>query len=276
MCYNRQKTKGGVLIDKNEQLILKLATLAGTLLIQSEAEGYRVERTVNQILSLSNFDQPAVFSSASGLFLTLQDSQLKKESPMGSTIIVRVKNRKNHIRIIHQVNDIVYKLLDEAISPQEAYLQLNQIHDQEYTTHNQFVWTILLIMSFVILLEGGLGDVVIALIPTIMILFFKLSEDDFGLNRFAVNVLMTSSLAFVLPIIHLYVTNRFNLNIVIGATLMPLYPGTAFTNGIRDLLRGDYSTGITRLVDAFKEGLSLALGVGIGLAISYGVINLWN
>ncbi|MGF3065902.1 threonine/serine ThrE exporter family protein [Facklamia sp. P12945] len=263
-------------MDKREQSILQLATLAGTLLIQSEAEGYRVERTVNQILSLSNFDQPAVFSSASGLFLALQNSQFKEESPVGSTIIVRVKNRKNHMRIIHQVNEIIGQLLDKSISPQEAYLKLNSIQDQEYTTHNQFVWTILLIMSYVILLEGGLGDLVIALIPTIMILFFKLSEDNFGLNRFAVNVLMTSSLAFVLPIIHWYVTTRFNLNIVIGATLMPLYPGTAFTNGIRDLLHGDYSTGITRLIDAFKEGLSLALGVGIGLAISYGVINLWN
>ncbi|MGX7108062.1 threonine/serine exporter family protein [Facklamia miroungae] len=263
-------------MDKQEKLILQLATLAGTLLIQSEAEGYRVERTVTQILSLSKFDQPAVFSSASGLFLTLQDSQFIEESPTGSTIIVRVKNRKNHMRIIHQVNQIVYQLLDNKISPQLAYSQLNNIQNQEYSTHSQFVWTILLIMSYVILLKGGLGDLVIALIPTIMILFFKLSEDDFGLNRFAVNVLMTSSLAFVLPIIHLYVTNNFNLNIVIGATLMPLYPGTAFTNGIRDLLHGDYSTGLTRLVDAIKEGLSLALGVGIGLAISYGVINLWN
>lgn len=261
-------------MDKHDKEILQLATLAGRLLIESEAEGYRVERTVKQILSLSSGHQTEVYSSASGLFLALNDHQLDTDYANGSTVILRVSKRQNHLKKIDKVNQVITKLKENTLTISQAKQQLLALKDQEYSIHQQFVWTLLMIISYVILLRGGPGDLVIALIPTLLILFFKLSDDEFGLNHFAVNVLMTTSLSFILPLIKVNVTDNFNTDIVIGATLMPLYPGTAFTNAIRDLMHMDYSTGLTRLVDAIVEALSLALGIGIGLALSYGVINL--
>ncbi len=48
---------------------------------------------------------------------------------------------------------------------------------------------------------------------------------------------------------------------------MPLVPGTAITNAIRDTLRGDYISGSARAIEAFIVALSIALGVALGLLL---------
>ena len=49
---------------------------------------------------------------------------------------------------------------------------------------------------------------------------------------------------------------------IIG-TILPLVPGIAFTNGIRDLADGDYISGAVRLLDAMLVFVCVAIGVGV-------------
>ena len=49
-------------------------------------------------------------------------------------------------------------------------------------------------------------------------------------------------------------------HIIIGG-IIPLVPGLAFTNGIRDIADGDYISGSVRLLDALLVFLSIAVGV---------------
>ena len=44
-------------------------------------------------------------------------------------------------------------------------------------------------------------------------------------------------------------------------------PGVAFTNGIRDIVDGDYLSGCVRLLDAILVFCSIAIGVGLGLKL---------
>ena len=55
-------------------------------------------------------------------------------------------------------------------------------------------------------------------------------------------------------------------NILIGA-IIPLIPGVAFTNGIRDLGAEDYIAGATRMLDALMVFLCIAVGVCITFLI---------
>ncbi len=52
---------------------------------------------------------------------------------------------------------------------------------------------------------------------------------------------------------------------------MPLVPGVAITNAIRDTLNGDYVSGAARALEAFIKALAIALGVGLGLMLFGGV-----
>ena len=49
---------------------------------------------------------------------------------------------------------------------------------------------------------------------------------------------------------------------IIG-TILPLVPGIAFTNGIRDRADGDYISGAVRLLDAMLVFVCVAIGVGV-------------
>lgn len=54
-----------------------------------------------------------------------------------------------------------------------------------------------------------------------------------------------------------------NLSYIISGTIIPLVPGVAFANGIRDIANGDYIAGVVRLLDAIFVFLSIAIGVGV-------------
>jgi uncharacterized membrane protein YjjB (DUF3815 family) len=46
------------------------------------------------------------------------------------------------------------------------------------------------------------------------------------------------------------------------------YTGVAITNAIRDMLYGDYVSACARVMDAFLTAAAVALGIGLGLAVS--------
>ena len=51
--------------------------------------------------------------------------------------------------------------------------------------------------------------------------------------------------------------------IVIVSSMMPLFPGISMTNAVRDSMRGDLTSGITRGVEALLIAVMLSLGTGI-------------
>ncbi|MDY5540855.1 MAG: threonine/serine exporter family protein, partial [Lachnospiraceae bacterium] len=51
---------------------------------------------------------------------------------------------------------------------------------------------------------------------------------------------------------------------VIGS-IMPMIPGVAFTNAIRDIADGDYISGAVRMLDAMLVFFCIAIGMGMGI-----------
>ena len=58
-----------------------------------------------------------------------------------------------------------------------------------------------------------------------------------------------------------------NLSHMISGSIIPLVPGVAFTNGIRDIADGDYISGTVRLLDAIFVFLCIAIGGGLMFTI---------
>ena len=53
---------------------------------------------------------------------------------------------------------------------------------------------------------------------------------------------------------------------IIGA-IMPLVPGLAFTNAIREIADSDFLSGTVRMIDALLVFVYIAVGVGTTLSI---------
>ena len=60
---------------------------------------------------------------------------------------------------------------------------------------------------------------------------------------------------------------NLDMDIVIVSAIMPIVPGVAITNAIRDTLQGDYLSGCARILEAFLKAASIALGVGLGMSL---------
>ena len=58
-----------------------------------------------------------------------------------------------------------------------------------------------------------------------------------------------------------------NLKHMIVGSVIPLIPGVAFINGIREIADEDYISGSVRLLDALLGFLCIAIGVGVMLGL---------
>lgn len=57
---------------------------------------------------------------------------------------------------------------------------------------------------------------------------------------------------------------------VITGTLMLLVPGIAITNSLRDIIGGDFVSGLSRMIEAILIAASIAIGVGIMMMLLKG------
>ena len=56
-------------------------------------------------------------------------------------------------------------------------------------------------------------------------------------------------------------------DLIIVGGLMPLVPGVAITNALRDLLAGDLMSGAARILEAALTAVAVAMGVILVLAL---------
>ena len=60
---------------------------------------------------------------------------------------------------------------------------------------------------------------------------------------------------------------------MISGSIMPLVPGVAFVNAIRDIADSDFLSGTVKMIDALLVFVYIAIGVGVTLGICN---NLWG
>ena len=86
------------------------------------------------------------------------------------------------------------------------------------------------------------------------------------------NVLYSAAMAAGTSLLLRNLQFDFNADIVITSSIMPLVPGTAITNALRDTLRGDYMSSGAKALEAVVIAISIAVGVAIGLLVTGGAI----
>ncbi|MDO4432477.1 MAG: threonine/serine exporter family protein [Aerococcaceae bacterium] len=249
--------------------IAEVAALAGRIMLESQAESYRVEDTVQRILQTSGLATTEVFSNTTGLFITLDDQHIE---PI--TLIRRIKERGTHLRKIYRVNHISRQLTSGTISLEEAHQQLIAVDEAEYTVLHRDLSIFMLVISFALLLGGSWGDIVLSGVAAIIVIIAGWGKTYFGLNPIIAGTFTTTLLGLIMPLILHSLAKDYSLDILIVSALMPLFPGTAFTNGIRDSLKGDYVSGVAKLIEALVIASSLAIGIAFGLFLSNGVMGI--
>ena len=243
------------------QLLMKTAALAGELMLCSGAETYRVEDTMHHILKTAdNLEMAEVLVIMTGITATIKQ---KDENVI--SIVKRVNSRSTNMSLIMEVNDISRRYCGEEITLEEAYKELSGLKKNIYSRLENRLGVLGLCVGFAIFFGGGIREMLVTLLVGLVLTgcmtigekmqFHAFLQDVFGAFGIAVSSLLLSNLV------------KVNLDTVIISSIMPMVPGVAITNAVRDTLQGDYLSGSARVLEAFLKAAGIAVGIAIGLLL---------
>ena len=232
---------------------LDLAYEAGSILLENGAEISRVEETMRRIASHYGVEDEDLFVLSNGIIATDKNYARSKFIPIKGASLDKVV----------AVNQLSRKVEQGEYSLEQLEYRLKQIRAiKAKPAWEQILASAVGSAAFCIIFGGSFMDSLASFIAGLVLWVFMLFVASKRLSRIVGNV--TGGLLATLVCFGLY---RISLgehlsNMIIGA-IIPLIPGVAFTNGIRDMANEDYIAGVTRLLDAMLTFFCIALGVAL-------------
>ena len=252
----------------NYQMLMDTAIKVGEVMLSHGAEAHRVEDTVYRILKTANLETTEVFVIMTGLFATLSDPSMET-----ITVTKRVRYKGNNLKRICYANNISRRYCSGEITLEYAYEKITQGYEWEYT-HMTAIWgNILVITTFPLLVGGSYLDCVAAFLASLVVGASVYLADKSHMHTFLRDVIVPFVAGATYLLLQRILPFDIRQDAIIIACIMPLVPGVAITNAIRDSLNGDFVSGAARAMEAFIKALAIALGVGLSLMMLGGVLS---
>ena len=244
-----------------DEEVLDLALMAGHILLENGAEIYRVEETIDRICGYYGVNSENAFVLSNGIFLTAGSA---RESFFAKVQHIPVSG--THLNKVAAVNQLSREIVEGKHTIQDAYRILEEIR----TMPGKKRWMQTLASgvgsaAFCIFFGGTFGDSLAAFAAGICLYLYVLWLSTPHLSKIVGNIGGGALVTVVCCLLYLMGVGE-NLNFMMIGTIMPLVPGVAFTNSIRDVADGDYISGSVRMLDALLVFFCIAIGVGIGFS----------
>ncbi|MBQ3738950.1 MAG: threonine/serine exporter family protein [Bacteroidales bacterium] len=245
----------------DNQKILDLTYEAGAILLENGAEISRVEGTMRRIAGHFGVEDESFFVLSNGIIAAGDGYARSKFIPIrGASLdkVVAVNQLSREVEAgqcsLEQIEERLQQI--RAMKPKRAW--------------EQIIASGVGSAAFCILFGGGFADCLTSFIAGLLLWVFVLFIGSKHLSRIVSTVtggLLSSMICFGLY--HIGVGSHLS-NMIIGA-IIPLIPGVAFTNGIRDMANEDYLAGTTRLLDAMLTFFCISLGVALAFMLDENV-----
>ena len=243
-------------MEKQEKEVLDAAFLAGNILLESGAEIFRVEETIDRIARAYGIENYHSFVLTSGIFATYS-------APAGE-VFAKVTNipissaRPNKVAAVTQLSREIERYHYSIEQVRQRLEEIRQMSGKKSVT--QIVASGVGAGCFCYLFGGTLGDAATAFLTGAIlycyVLFVSCRQSKIIAN------MSGAALVTVMSILMFHLFPQLHLSLVVIGSIMPMLPGVAFTNGIRDIADGDYLSGTVRLLDALLVAVCIAAGVG--------------
>lgn len=246
----------------NEKEIMKIALLAGEIILENGGETYRVEETIQRICLSLGINTISAFVTPTGIFISSNTNE-------NTNYIKRIRKRGMNLNKIMIANNISRDLTSNKIDYKTAHKQLENLYNKNlnYSEFNKYLNVGICSSFFCLLFKGGLNEFIFAFFISIisMIIFDKI--ESIGDTNFLSFIIAGSSIS-ILSIITVLAFSEVQFDKIVVGSLMPFVPGVSLTNGIRDLISLDLVSGTSKIFEAIVIAISLAVGAGF-------VINFW-
>jgi uncharacterized membrane protein YjjP (DUF1212 family) len=237
--------------------VLGLASDAGHILLENGAEIARVEETMKRIAEHYGEDKEHFFVLSNGIFTTGQS--------YANVDFIPIKGAR--LDKVVEVNQLSREITAGKHSLEEARARLERIRCMpEKPRWERILGAALGSAAFCAIFGGSFMDCAASLVAgtvtyvTLALLCAPRMSKALG------NICSGAVGTLLCILFHRWGFGQSLGNMIIG-TLIPLIPGAAFTNGLRDIADEDYLAGVTRLLDALLVFLSIAIGVCVTFLI---------
>lgn len=258
-------------MEININTLLKVIKLSAQIILENGGETYRAEETIKFICKTYDVKEIESIATPTGFYLTVS---INGED--NNTIVKRIRKRTINLKKINDVNNISRQISSYAITLDEALIQLESIvNDEAFQYKYSFVYSGISSAFFTVLFGGGLFEFIVALVTGLLISIITKRFEDLHSYQFFSSIISSAAIA-IIAILVTTVVEKGNYNYIIVGGIIPLLPGLAMTNAIRDTIRGDLISGIARATEALLVASSLAAGAGavIYTAYSLGILGI--
>ncbi|MBR1585063.1 MAG: threonine/serine exporter family protein [Clostridia bacterium] len=245
---------------------LDAVCLAARIILESGGETYRAEETVERMCRGLQVPGVDVLALPTGLMLTLEMEE-------GSTLtrIVRVRDRSINLDRIDRCNAVSRQVAEGRMEAKEALEQLKAIHGmQPFRPWMMVPAGALTAAFFTVMLGGDWWDFLISFFCGALV---QLVLPPLTKHRVPtlISSMMAGALTTLMALVGTLILPFVHVEPIISGAIMPLLPGLATTNAIRDTLRGDLVSGGARIIEAMLCAVMLAAGIGLMLSMWGGV-----
>ncbi|MDL1994818.1 threonine/serine exporter family protein [Staphylococcus saprophyticus] len=241
----------------DEKMAKDVIMLAGRILLESGAEGSRVEDTMTRIAITLGHKESNSFVTNTVINFMLHDESYPR--------MYRIRTRDTNLHRISRTNGISRRLALGNISLEDAFQELQKIYQEQSIKNHylfyKFIAAAVISVSFLYLQGGHLTDVLTALLAgsfgyiVVEILQQKLHA------QFIPEFMGALVIGLVTIIGHNLISGG-SISTIIIAAVMPIVPGVLITNAIQDLFGGHMLMFTTKSL----ESLVTAFGIGAGVS----------
>ncbi|WP_422396536.1 threonine/serine exporter family protein [Staphylococcus saprophyticus] len=246
----------------DEKMAKDVIMLAGRILLESGAEGSRVEDTMTRIAITLGHKESNSFVTNTVINFMLHDESYPR--------MYRIRTRDTNLHRISRTNGISRRLALGDISLEDAFQELQKIYQEQSIKNHylfyKFIAAAVISVSFLYLQGGHLTDVLTTLLAgsfgyiVVEILQQKLHA------QFIPEFIGALVIGLVTIIGHNLIPGG-SISTIIIAAVMPIVPGVLITNAIQDLFGGHMLMFTTKSLEALVTAFGIGAGVSTVLII---------
>lgn len=246
---------------QEDHKVLEVAMAAGHILLENGAEIARVEETMGRICQHFGVESENFFVLSNGIFTTGSQDTGGSGGQYAKVLHIPVKGAQ--LDKVVAVNQLSREVAEGRYSIEQTREKLEQIRQMPGKSFRvQILASGVGSACFCYLFGGSLADGAVAFVAGLLLYVFVLLVGAAHMSKITKNI-CGGALVTLICILSYRLGLGKNISHMIIGSIIPLVPGVAFTNGIRDIADGDYISGVVRLLDAILVFLCVAIGVGV-------------
>lgn len=239
-------------------LVMDTCLLAGEIILKNGGETYRTEETMSLIARAAGMDEVNSSATPTSIILSFRCNG------HDHTRMVRTPWRTTNLNKISLVNDVSRRFVSGSITLSQAYQSLREIDQKKplYPRWMQPMAAAVASGSFSMLAGGTWFDLVPSALAGLTVHLSVEYLEQFVRMKFFTEF-SAALLGGLVALLSVTVFPELHFSILIIGAMLPLFPGIAITNSLRDLMAGDLVAGVSRGVEAFLTAVSVAVATAI-------------